>query len=152
MTQPLDTTQQTDVQAAEVTQAFLPINDEWLDYIGRWGGRCLECADYVGICPKGLPCGREEAHAAIRHVLEAVNYGLAHGYLTRSSPPITGEGLEERDRIAEALFVRREPDTPWASAKRHGQYSDVASVRDACLADADAILAALQHPRPEGDA
>jgi len=59
----------------------LPITDEWLDYIGRWGGRCRECADHDGLCPKGLPCGREEAHAAIRHVLEAVNYGIAHGYL-----------------------------------------------------------------------
>lgn len=56
-------------------------------YVGRYGSRCRDCADEFGICPSsGLPCDPDVADRAIRHVLDAVRYGLTHGYL-----PITPE-------------------------------------------------------------
>ncbi len=55
-------------------------------YVSRFGGFCRDCADEDGICPQsGLPCaGRGKA---IRFVLEALDYGLDHGFL----PALTQE-------------------------------------------------------------
>jgi hypothetical protein len=48
-------------------------------YVARYGGKCRDCADEDGICPRnGLPCGK--AREAIAHVLKALKYGAAHGY------------------------------------------------------------------------
>jgi hypothetical protein len=59
----------------------IPVTKEVVSYIARYGPRCRDCADEFGICPSsGLPCG--DAAKAIRHVLEAYNYGLKHGYLS----------------------------------------------------------------------
>lgn len=56
-----------------------------VDYVSRYGGMCRDCADEDGICPtSGLPCAGAERQKAIRHVIEAVNYGLKHGYLQPS--------------------------------------------------------------------
>lgn len=60
----------------------IPVTDETLDYVSKYGGRCRDCADYFGVCPGGLPCNYEARRAAIRHVLRAINYGMTHGYLT----------------------------------------------------------------------
>lgn len=50
-----------------------------LVYIARYGGICRDCADNAGICPhKGLPCADDEG---VRHVLSAIGYGLAYGYI-----------------------------------------------------------------------
>lgn len=58
----------------------IPLTKEMIDYIGRYGGLCRDCADENGVCPtSGLPCaGREKA---IRHVLSAYNYGVANGFI-----------------------------------------------------------------------
>lgn len=62
---------------------MIEITNEVVSFISRYGGRCRDCADEDGICPtSGLPC--EGYIKAIRHVLEALNYGMANGYLSAS--------------------------------------------------------------------
>jgi hypothetical protein len=67
----------------------IPVTDETLDYVSKYGGRCRDCADNFGVCPGGLPCNYEERRAAIRRVLRAINYGMAHGYLP-AAPTLEG--------------------------------------------------------------
>lgn len=60
--------------------------EEVVRYIARYGGMCRGCADEHGICPgSGLPC--EDVDKPIRHVLEALSYGLKHGYITLPDRP-----------------------------------------------------------------
>ncbi|MEK1893176.1 MAG: Lar family restriction alleviation protein [Rhizobium sp.] len=61
-------------------EAPVAITDDLVRYISRYGGRCRDCADEDGVCPtSGLPCGG--ADKAIRHVLKALNYGAANGFI-----------------------------------------------------------------------
>lgn len=71
----------------------IPTDDETLSYVLRYGSRCRECADHFGVCPKGLPCEPDEARKAIKHVIDALNYGYLHGYL----PAARALQSEERD-------------------------------------------------------
>lgn len=65
---------------------FVRTTDEVVSYVMRYGGMCRGCADENGICPSvGLPCESAPARKAVRHVIEAVNYGLRHGYLPRAA-------------------------------------------------------------------
>lgn len=65
--------------------AVIEVTNEVVSYIARYGGRCRDCADEDGICPtSGLPC--EGYIKAIRHVLEALNYGVANGYISKDPP------------------------------------------------------------------
>ena len=65
---------------------LLPESRELIDYILQYGGRCRNCADEAGICPmSGLPC--DNGVKAVRHVLKAINYGVANGYLPMISRP-----------------------------------------------------------------
>jgi len=65
---------------------FVRATDEVVGYVMRYGGMCRDCADENGICPRaGLPCESAPARKAVRHVIEAVNYGLRHGYLSRAA-------------------------------------------------------------------
>lgn len=60
----------------------IPMDEETVRYVSRWGGFCRDCADMAdeGVCPySGLPCGDRDR--AVRHVIEALNYGYKHGYL-----------------------------------------------------------------------
>lgn len=58
----------------------IPVTKEVVEFCVMYGGRCRECADADGICPhSGLPCA--EPDKAIRHVLNAYNYGVANGFL-----------------------------------------------------------------------
>lgn len=51
-----------------------------LAYVLQYGGLCRDCADENGICPgSGLPCGGQRK--AVTHVVQALRYGLQHGYL-----------------------------------------------------------------------
>lgn len=60
----------------------IPVTDETIMYVLRYGGRCRECADNFGICEgSGLPCQRDEARKAARHVIEAINYGFGNGFM-----------------------------------------------------------------------
>lgn len=60
----------------------IPVTDENLRYVSRYGGFCRDCADENGTCPvKGLPCDFTESKKAIRRVLEAINYGIEHDFL-----------------------------------------------------------------------
>lgn len=60
----------------------IPVTDETVEYVSRYGGRCRDCADNFGTCPgTNLPCVPAEANKAIRHVLNAINYGFEHGFL-----------------------------------------------------------------------
>jgi|GEM_PF-5916824 len=57
---------------------MIQVTNEVVDYIGRYGGFCRDCADENGVCPSsGLPCaGRDKA---IRHVLNAYTYPGGEG-------------------------------------------------------------------------
>jgi hypothetical protein len=60
----------------------IPTDDETVRYIGRYGGMCRDCADEDGVCPgSGLPCDGNACDRAIRHVIDALNYGHKHAYL-----------------------------------------------------------------------
>jgi hypothetical protein len=61
----------------------IPVDDETLSYVMKYGGRCRDCADCDGVCPgSGLPCEPTEARRAVGHVLRAINYGMTHGFLS----------------------------------------------------------------------
>jgi hypothetical protein len=73
----------------------IPLADEAVRYVARYGGRCRDCADESGVCPhSGLPC--EGADKAIRHVIKALNYGFSHGYLAAAPALPTVEGGSSR--------------------------------------------------------
>lgn len=58
---------------------------ETIDYVARFGARCRDCADCNGVCPgSGLPCG--EGRKAIKWVVDAINYGVANGFLRTNHP------------------------------------------------------------------
>lgn len=58
----------------------LPDEKTCVDYVLQYGGRCRDCADENGVCPgSGLPCGGQRK--AVTHVVQALRYGLQHGYL-----------------------------------------------------------------------
>lgn len=58
----------------------IPCTQEVIDYVSKYGGKCRECGDNVGVCPhSGLPCGGSKK--AVRHVIQALNYGLANGFI-----------------------------------------------------------------------
>ena len=66
------------------------VTDALVGYVERYGGRCRDCGDEDGVCPSsGLPCGG--SGKAIRHVLDALNYGVKHGFV-RLSPLVSSEG------------------------------------------------------------
>lgn len=51
-----------------------------LEYVNQFGGNCRDCADNRGVCPNsGLPCA--ERGKAIKWVIDAINYGVKHGFL-----------------------------------------------------------------------
>lgn len=69
----------------------IPVTQEVIDYISRYGGFCRDCADERGICPQsGLPC--DDRTKAIRHVLKAFNYGVKHGFLNEQDAPAKDRG------------------------------------------------------------
>lgn len=80
-----------------------------VSYIARYGGMCRGCADEHGICPgSGLPCDDEEK--PIRHVLEALSYGLRHGYITLpQQTALVEQGVEK-------IIGQHEPTACGASA------------------------------------
>jgi hypothetical protein len=90
--EPLNAGKTLQVEQVEVT-------DELVRYIGRYGGFCRDCADEDGICPKsGLPCD-ERSSKAIRFVLEALNYGMANGFVPGFARlPTNSVDVEQRAR------------------------------------------------------
>lgn len=65
---------------------YVRITDDVIDYVLRYGGRCRDCADADGVClQSGLPCDVDDATRAIHHVLRAINFGIANGFL--NDPP-----------------------------------------------------------------
>lgn len=91
-------------------------------YVARWGGNCRDCADENGVCPNsGLPCGG--ARKAIEHVINALQYGVLHGYV---SNPLT-ERTETDEACRFALWwshkrktfttARQAAWAAWASAR-----------------------------------
>ena len=53
-----------------------------VDYIMHYWSGCRDCADENGTCPISLlPCPTEEARRVVVKVLDALAYGLSHGYI-----------------------------------------------------------------------
>lgn len=84
---------------------------EIIDYVCRYGGRCHDCADADMICPdKGLPCDVDVAAKTIKHVLDALQYGIENNFIPN---PIQADAIrsaraevyEECARIAESSHV-----------------------------------------------
>lgn len=83
----------------------IPLDDETVSYILRYGGRCRECADNPSqICViGGLPCNVDAARKVIRHTITALNYGIEHGFLAIGVPsPSISEAVEVLRPYAEA--------------------------------------------------
>lgn len=86
-----------------------------IEYVLRYGGRCRECADtrVDGICDhSGIPCDVKTARKAIAHVISALRYGVAQGYLANPfiSPPSSSveELRAENERLRKALQEARD--------------------------------------------
>lgn len=72
----------------------IPVTEEVLAYVGRYGGFCRDCADHDGVCPgSGLPCGDRQTGA--KFVIEALNYGFTHGFIP--PPPVSSTPVEAID-------------------------------------------------------
>lgn len=77
----------------ERADAHVPITPEVIRYVQRYQGTCRDCADEAGHCPRnGIACGDSEK--AILFVLEAINYGVSHGYLAapQAAQPAEADG------------------------------------------------------------
>lgn len=104
-------------EAGQAQQAEpVAFGDDVVQYIGRWGGHCRDCADNMGICHTGLPCG--DGAKAIAHVLSALAYGINNGFLPRISaqPPAVavpdGYALVPIDPTREMLIAINWPGDP----------------------------------------
>lgn len=74
-----------------------------VDYVMRYGGRCRGCADENGVCPQsGLPCESHQARKAISWVIEAIRYGVTHGYI---ASPFALSPKQFELAVAKAEFV-----------------------------------------------
>jgi len=105
----------------EAASEFVPITDELVTYISRYGGRCRDCADRNGFCAlTGIGCG--ESDKAIRWVLGALNYGVAHGFLALTPVEGAGNVIRHLETLAD-----NNPDKPadWLS----GVMDAISSIR-----------------------
>lgn len=68
------------------------MTSELIDYVGRYGGNCRDCADNDGVCDRGTPCDPKVFRAAIEHTIKALEYGIKHGFIenpfTRAIPDV----------------------------------------------------------------
>lgn len=64
--------------------------DEAVHYVVRFGGQCRDCGDHDGVCPfSGLPC--ETAAKTVRHVIDALRYGVRFGFIASPLPNAEGD-------------------------------------------------------------
>lgn len=74
-----------------------------VDYVMAYGGRCRGCADENGTCPtSGLPCISADARKAIAWVLDAIRYGVNQGFL---ASPMTFTPRELEKVLEDPKFV-----------------------------------------------
>ncbi len=57
------------------------MTSEIINYVGRYGGSCRDCADNDGVCDRGTPCDPKVFRAAIEHTIKALDYGIKHGFI-----------------------------------------------------------------------
>lgn len=58
------------------------MTSDLINYVGRYGGFCRDCADNDGACPlSGMPCDPKQQTAVIKHTIEALKYGIEHGFI-----------------------------------------------------------------------
>lgn len=56
-----------------------PARDALIDFLVKYGGRCRDCADEAGFCPRsGIGCGQREK--AADYFVSALEYGSEHGF------------------------------------------------------------------------
>lgn len=88
---------------------FVEPTEAVVGYVIRFGGTCRGCADENGICPSaGLPCDSTSARKAARHVIDAINYGLHHGYLPRAANKLTLASTTEEVAAPVSQPIREE--------------------------------------------
>jgi len=87
-------------QTVGYASSSMAFTDEHVNYINRYGGFCRDCADENGVCPsRGLPC--QDSDKAIRFVLNALAYGVNHGYVSRPlAAPIPSDRMREEFEAA----------------------------------------------------
>jgi hypothetical protein len=130
-------------------RARLAFTAAHVEYIQMYGGRCRDCADNDGVCPSsGLPCGGSEK--AIRRVLDALAYGVNHGYITLAA----SEPKPQEERASEAVRLRclLQSCRPFVEAHRDyclGKHG-VAGTMNTLLAEVDSALAISQTKPQEG--
>jgi hypothetical protein len=89
-----------------------PARDALIDFLVKYGGRCRDCADEAGFCPRsGIGCGQREK--AADYFVSALEYGSEHGFAGgyKLIDPATfaalvaerDEAMEEIDRLKAAL-------------------------------------------------
>lgn len=110
-------------------------------YVSRYGGRCRDCADAIkrGVCDhSGGPCDPNVERAVIRKTIEAIDYGLKHGFIEnpfevlRSSLSTAREegrkaGLEEAAKVADAC------ERAWTGSERSAAaviFSEIESLKE----------------------
>lgn len=74
--------------------------DELERYVLRYGGMCRDCADENGTCPtSGIPCDTEIRLKMVRKTIEALRYGILHGFIENPFTKDAGQSsLERRER------------------------------------------------------
>jgi hypothetical protein len=94
----------------------IPLTDDVLRYVSRYGGMCRDCADEHGVCPNsGLPCD-DPRDKAIRHVITALNYGFGRGFLSLTQSKAVDSGEEDQEAALVSADMSA-PSAPSASSE-----------------------------------
>lgn len=78
------------------------------DYAIHYGSGCRDCADANGICPdRGIPCNPKIERAVVKKTLEALTYGIKHGFIDNPFAALAQCDAEP------AEWQRKSPDRGW---------------------------------------
>jgi hypothetical protein len=94
---------------------------EAVDFAMQFESGCRDCADRAphDVCPShGMPCEPDVRRAVMRHTVRAISYGIANGYLNRSTiggEPVAWETPAEWELEQAVFSAANHRDVPeWA--------------------------------------
>jgi hypothetical protein len=68
--------------ATELLMSHTGSDEEIIEYVSRFGGKCRDCADENGVCPhSGAPCDTDQRRVIIAKTIEALRYGIEHRFI-----------------------------------------------------------------------
>ncbi|XAI96541.1 hypothetical protein [Microcystis phage Mae-JY35] len=127
------------------------VKGEPVAYVARYGGRCRDCADNDGICPtSGLPCNVEDCNKAISHVIKALTYGIAQGYIDALAAPPVADSEAMRERV-DTWWIGRRAGEP-TKATRMPRVAEIWREQGVCVIEAHAPAEARLAQAEQGPA